>query len=277
MIGRPRSLNGLLPRATTIASQIPNVVRSLVADAALGAAFIPVFNELLEKGDEKRAWRVASTVTTLAFLGLASITALTMLFAEPLLGIFYEGPVPHIAVQLTWILMPTVVLLGFAGIVQAILNSFGEFFVPAIAPVLWNLVIAGGLLLALTVDDADDQLLVYAWATLLPLAWLVIVTMSAGLVKLFSSEPKLGFLARAHMLHAARAAGTLPPGVKSATDLAQMIANDYLDAAVTAFFLVSVVVILADSAREWYAVLSGAKAARSTEVPFQPRVFAAGD
>ena len=117
----------------------------------------------------------------------------------------------------------------------------------------------------------------YAWATLLPLAWLVIVTMSAGLVKLFSSEPKLGFLARAHMLHAARAAGTLPPGVKSATDLAQMIANDYLDAAVTAFFLVSVVVILADSAREWYAVLSGAKAARSTEVPFQPRVFAAGD
>ena len=41
----------------TIASQIPNVVRSLVADAALGAAFIPVFNELLEKGDEKRAWR----------------------------------------------------------------------------------------------------------------------------------------------------------------------------------------------------------------------------
>jgi carbon starvation protein len=117
----------------------------------------------------------------------------------------------------------------------------------------------------------------YAWATLLPLAWLVIVTMSAGVVKLFSSEPKLGFLARAHMLQAARAAGTLPPGVKSATDLAQMIANDYLDAAVTAFFLVSVVVILADSAREWYAVLSGAKAARSTEVPFQPRVFAAGD
>jgi len=117
----------------------------------------------------------------------------------------------------------------------------------------------------------------YAWATLLPLAWLVIVTMSAGAMKLFSPEPKLGFLARAHMLQTARAAGTLPPGVKSATDLAQMIANDYLDAAVTAFFLISVVVILADSAREWWAVISGAKAARSTEVPFQPRVFAAGD
>ncbi len=76
--------------------------------------------------------------------------------------------------------MPTVVLLGFAGIVQAILNSLGEFFVPAIAPVLWNAVIAFGLLFALTVDDANDALLVYAWATLagtvvqvlFPLPWL---------------------------------------------------------------------------------------------------------
>ena len=56
-----------------------------------------------------------------------------------------------------------------------------------------------------------------------------------------------------------------------------MIANDYLDAAVAAFFLVSVIVIFADSAREWWAVVSGAKAARSSEVPFQPRAFAAGD
>lgn len=164
----------------TIASQIPNVVRSLVADAALGAAFIPVFNELLEHRDERRAWRVASTVATLSFLGLSAITAFTMLFAEPLLGIFYEGAVPDITVQLTWILMPTVVLLGFSGIVQAVLNSFGEFFVPAIAPVLWNVVIAVGLVYAITLDDPNDQLLVYAWATLLgtvvqvllPLPWL---------------------------------------------------------------------------------------------------------
>ena len=164
----------------TIASQIPNVVRSLVADAALGAAFIPVFNELLERGEERRAWRVASTVATLSFLGLSAITALTMLFAEDILGIFYAGPVPHLTVQLTWILMPTVVLLGFAGIVQAILNSLGEFFVPAIAPVLWNVVIAFGLLYAMTIEDANDALLVYAWATLVgtvvqvlfPLPWL---------------------------------------------------------------------------------------------------------
>lgn len=164
----------------TVASQVPNVVRSLVADAALGAAFIPVFNELLERGEERRAWRVASTVATLSFLGLSAITALTMLFAEPILGVFYHGPVPHLTVQLTWVLMPTVVLLGFAGIVQAILNSLGEFFVPAVAPVLWNVVIACGLVYAMTVDDPNQALLVYASATLVgtvvqvlvPLPWL---------------------------------------------------------------------------------------------------------
>jgi carbon starvation protein len=117
----------------------------------------------------------------------------------------------------------------------------------------------------------------YAWVTLLPLAWLVVVTMTAGAAKLFSPQPRLGFIAQARALQAAQAAGTLPPGVKTAGELTQMIANNYLDAAVAAFFLLSVIVILLDSAREWIAILSGAKAARSTEVPFQPRVFAAGD
>ena len=47
--------------AFTVAFQVPNLFRSLVADAALSSAFVPVFSELLEKGDRKRAWRVAST------------------------------------------------------------------------------------------------------------------------------------------------------------------------------------------------------------------------
>jgi carbon starvation protein len=110
----------------------------------------------------------------------------------------------------------------------------------------------------------------HAWVTLLPLTWIVIVTMSAGFEKLWSPLPKLGFLAHAHVLHAARAAGTLPPGVKSAGDLTRLIANDYLDAAVAAFFLASVLVVIADSAREWWAVLRGGKPARTTETPFGP-------
>ena len=56
-----------------------------------------------------------------------------------------------------------------------------------------------------------------------------------------------------------------------------MAFNDYLDAAVAAFFMVAGVVILLDSAREWMLVLRGRKPATSTEVPFQVRPAVAGD
>ena len=67
--------------AFTVAFQVPNLVRALVADSALSAAFVPVFSELLEKGEKARAWRVASTVFWLLLLGLTGLTALCMLLA----------------------------------------------------------------------------------------------------------------------------------------------------------------------------------------------------
>jgi len=79
------------------------------------------------------------------------------------------------------------------------------------------------------------------------------------------------------VLRAAAAAGTLPAGVKSVSDAMRMAFNDYLDAAVAGFFMISVVVILADSLREWAAVLGGRKPALSSEAPFQARVAVAGD
>jgi len=107
----------------------------------------------------------------------------------------------------------------------------------------------------------------YAFVTLLPLAWLVSVTMSAGALKIWSSNPKIGFLSHARMIGDALAAGTLPPGAKTLEAAQRMLFNDRLDAAVAGFFLLAVVVILADSLREWSAVLTGRKPATSTEVP----------
>lgn len=108
----------------------------------------------------------------------------------------------------------------------------------------------------------------YAWVTILPLAWLAMVTFAAGWQKMFSADPKLGFLSHARVLSATLAGGGLPPGVQSVTAARRLIVNDYIDAAVAAFFLVSVVVIVAASAHEWFTVLSGRKVARTTEVPF---------
>ena len=108
----------------------------------------------------------------------------------------------------------------------------------------------------------------YAFMTMLPLAWLAVVTLTAGSMKIFSSDPKIGFLAHAAMVNAKLAVGTLPPGIKSAGDAARVIFNDRLDAAIAGFFVLAVIVILADSIKEWVRVLSGKRKAVSSEVPF---------
>jgi carbon starvation protein len=109
----------------------------------------------------------------------------------------------------------------------------------------------------------------YAWVTILPLAWLALVTLTAGYQKIFSADPKLGFLSHVHSLQAILASGALPVGVQTVVDARRLILNDYIDAAVAAFFLLSVIVIIVASAHEWFSVLSGRKVARSTEIPFE--------
>jgi carbon starvation protein len=117
----------------------------------------------------------------------------------------------------------------------------------------------------------------YAWVTVLPMVWLVAVTMTAGWVKMFDADPKLGFLAHADVIKNQIATGTLPAAIKSVEAARRMIFNDYLDAAVAAFFMISVVVIIADSLREWYAVLGGRKPLVSSEVPFEGPLPVPGD
>jgi carbon starvation protein len=109
----------------------------------------------------------------------------------------------------------------------------------------------------------------YAWVTILPLTWLAIVTMTAGVEKIFSTDPRLGFLSHARMVGEGLAIGALPPGVQTLADARRLILNDRIDTAVAAFFLLSVIVILVASAHEWFTVLSGRKAAMTSEVPFE--------
>ena len=166
----------------TVAFQIPNLIRALVADAALSSAFVPVFSELLEKGERARAWRVASTVFWLMLLGLTGLTALFMLLAPLLLRPFGDpGGDFDLTVSLARVLFPIVVLLGLTGVVVGILNSYDEFTVPAVTPVFWNLAIIVGLVLGVPrVDGESAQLYVYAGSILvgtliqflLPLPWL---------------------------------------------------------------------------------------------------------
>ncbi len=166
--------------AFTVAFQAPNLVRALVADAALSSAFVPVFSELLEKGERKRAWRVASTLFWLMLLGLGGLTALFVLIAPILMRPFHPVDL-NLAVGLSRVLFPIVALLGVSGIVVGILNSYEEFSVPALTPVFWNLAIILGLALGVPHAGSENaKLYVYAGSilvgtliqVLLPIPWL---------------------------------------------------------------------------------------------------------
>ncbi len=110
----------------------------------------------------------------------------------------------------------------------------------------------------------------YAWMTVLPLVWLSVVTMTAGAMKVWSADPKLGFLAHARLLEAQAAAGAMPAGARTAADVARMAFNDRLDAGVALFFMVAVIVILVASIHEWLRDSRGV-GRPSSEVPMQAR------
>src|SRR5829696_5244876 len=171
--------------AFTIAFQVPNLVRALFADSALQGAFVPVFSELLEKGERKEAFRVASSLFFLICLVLGAVTALFILLAEPLMGLIAPGfdddpALKDLTVNLARLMFPIVVLLALSGLTVGMLNSFEHFSVPALAPVAWNLVIIAALVGLVPVLPEDDEIYAYAIGILggtvvqflLPLPWL---------------------------------------------------------------------------------------------------------
>ncbi|HXE98986.1 MAG TPA: murein biosynthesis integral membrane protein MurJ [Solirubrobacterales bacterium] len=151
--------------AFTIAFQVPNLVRSLFADAAIQAAFVPVFTEQLEKGNKREAFRLASTLIFLVALVLGAITAVLILVAPVLMPLFVPDSnetVTDLTVGLSRVLFPILVLLGVTGMVVGILNSYDRFGVFAISPFFWNVAIIA-VLVGLAPAFPDDKE-IYAYA-----------------------------------------------------------------------------------------------------------------
>jgi putative peptidoglycan lipid II flippase len=169
--------------AFTIAFQVPNLIRSLVADAALQGAFVPVFTEQLEKGGRAEAFRIASALLFVISIGVGLLTALFVLAAPVLMPLFAPGFGPeltHLTVRLAQILFPIVLLLALTGLIVGVLNSFEHFSVPAIAPLFWNLAIIATLVVLTPQFEGNNRIYAYAIGVLigtvvqllLPLPWL---------------------------------------------------------------------------------------------------------
>jgi carbon starvation protein len=106
----------------------------------------------------------------------------------------------------------------------------------------------------------------YVWVTLVPMAWLVTVTLTGAWQKTFHSDPRIGFLAQANALEQQVADGRVPEA--KVADTRRVVFNNRLDAGVTALFALLVVALLAEAAVEWRRILSGRSPGALTESPY---------
>jgi putative peptidoglycan lipid II flippase len=152
--------------AFTIAFQVPNLLRSLVADAALSAAFVPVFTELLEENRKKDAFHLAGALFGLIVAVLGAVAAVFFAASPLIMPLFTGGEftpeLDALTSGLARVLFPIVVLLGLNGLVVGILNAYDHFTIPAIAPLVWNVVIIGTLIGLKPFFDGPEELYAYA-------------------------------------------------------------------------------------------------------------------
>ncbi len=167
---------------------------------------------------------------------------------------------------------------GVLGTSAAIVMAWGYFLYQGVLDPLgginslWPLFgIANQLLAAIAFCVATTILIKmhgakYMWVTCVPLAWLVLVTFSAGWEKLFSDSPRIGFLSQAGQLATALGAGKIAAAKVAETQT--LLFNARLDAVICGVLMVLVAVILVDSIRIWTGILRGTRVSILAEAPF---------
>lgn len=159
---------GMASDAFFVAFRIPNMLRNLLAEGALSSAFIPVFTEYLEKKKKEDVWQLAANVMTVLAVVLAVITALGVMFADPIVRLMAPGFVAdkakfELTVSLTRMLFPFILFVSIAALFMGILNSLKKFSMPAFAPVVLNVcMIAAGVFIS-PMLGATPETQVYGW------------------------------------------------------------------------------------------------------------------
>jgi carbon starvation protein len=115
----------------------------------------------------------------------------------------------------------------------------------------------------------------WIWVTLLPMAWIVIITMTASYQKIFSGNPRIGFLSYANALAAQIAAGKIPTA--KIVETHRVIFNQRLDAGVTAMLAAMTLVLIIEAVPRWWAILHQEKAETLQETPYVATQWAEGD
>lgn len=133
---------GFLYDAFVVAFKIPNILRDLFAEGALSAAFVKVFTDYQIRRNENEAWRLASLVFNVLAVVMSSITVVGILAAPyfvPLLAWRFPPEKAALAVTLTQIMFPFILLVALAALAMGVLNTKGRFGIPASASTAFNI------------------------------------------------------------------------------------------------------------------------------------------
>lgn len=135
----------------TIASNVSTITYDLLISGIVSAALVPVFSEYAAKEKREELWQIASSVLSIATVGLGVVVAALMVFAHPLTGLLASGftaPQLDFTAGLVLIVLPGVIFLGISAVLMSLLYALQRFTFPAFAPVILNVaVVALGWLL----------------------------------------------------------------------------------------------------------------------------------
>jgi putative peptidoglycan lipid II flippase len=170
-----------------IAFRLPDLIFQLLAGATLGSAFIPTFARVLTNVSEEAAWRLANSVLNLVLIVTIVFAALGFLFAPLLVPLMAPGlgedvgrqdELRDLAIEMTRVMMISPILFAVSGMFMGILNARHHFLFPAIAPMVYNISIIVGALVA---DDVNTLAYAVVVGAALHLAVQVPALMSVGM------------------------------------------------------------------------------------------------
>ena len=179
---------GLLYDAFLTAFRIPNLLRDLLAEGALSAAFVTTFTQTLASKGKAEALRLSNRVASLIIVVIVGVSVLAWIYAPAIVAILAPGffAVPgkaELTIELTRIMIPFLLLIALAAQAMGMLNAFNIFGLPALASAFFNLgSIVGGLLIGFALGPLVG---------ISPIAGMAFGTLIGGFLQLAVQWPSL--------------------------------------------------------------------------------------
>ncbi|MBI5190274.1 MAG: murein biosynthesis integral membrane protein MurJ [Nitrospirae bacterium] len=174
---------GMVADCFFVAFRISNILRELLAEGSMSAAFIPVFSEYLHTKSKEEARELASAVFSILLFILIGVVMLGIALSPQIVSAIAHGYVQYpekfgLTVDLTRVMFPYILFVGLSAVTMGVLNSMGSFAAPAFAPVMLNISMIG---FALYVSPTMEN----------PIAGLAMGVVFGGLLQLLIQLPAL--------------------------------------------------------------------------------------